>query len=61
MGVVTTVVGRTVVPLVAGAGVEAVGACVGGCVVAKGAPVDTGVVPVVVVVTSTQAIIPTVT
>jgi hypothetical protein len=60
MGVVTTVVGRTVVPLVGCVG-GCVGACVGGAVAPKGTPVDTGVVPAVVVVTSMQAMIPTVT
>jgi hypothetical protein len=61
MGVVTTVVGRTVVPLVGGTGIVAVVEDVGGTVVVKGTPVDTGVVPAVVVVTSMQAMIPTVT
>jgi hypothetical protein len=61
MGVVTTVVGRTVVPLVGGTGVEAVDGCVGGDVAPNGTPLDTGVVPTVVVVCSTHAMIPTVT
>lgn len=57
--VVDTLVGTTVVPLVGGATVEVAAASV------AGAPDDEavlpGVVPVVVVVTSTQAMTPTVT
>ena len=61
MGVVWTVVGRTVVPLVVGGAVEDVVERVVGTVVDKGVLVLPGVVPVVVVVTSTHAIKPTVT
>ena len=61
MGVVTTVVGRTVVPLVGGTGVVAAVGNAEGTVVGKDVPVDSGVVPAVVVVTSTHAIIPMVT
>jgi hypothetical protein len=60
--VVATLVGTTVVPLVGGAAVdsEVVGAAVAAGVVAA-EPVLPGVVPAVVVLTSTQAMIPTVT
>lgn len=63
MVIVETLVGTTVVPLVDGAGVEVPSAPVVGAIDDEGVLVLSAVMPtvVVVVVTSTQAIIPTVT
>jgi hypothetical protein len=60
--VVDTLVGTTVVPLVGGATVEVAAASVAGAPDDEAVvPVLPGVVPVVVVVTSTQAMMATVT
>lgn len=61
MGVVPTVVGRTVVPLVVDAEVEGAVESMPDVVVNKGEVVLPSVVPVVVVVTSTHATMLTVT